>query len=155
MIDAGANVGEWSLAALRSFPEATVHAFEKEIAPATSDKLAANTRGSGDRLVLNRVGLGEEEGDFTLYYTPESDTASSTVSMAMNVAAANHGFTQIQELTVPVTTGDAYMRQHGLSRIDILKIDVEGAELSVLKGFETRSPMVRSTSCNSNTVRSI
>ncbi len=134
VFDVGANVGEWSLAALKHLPEATVHAFE--IAPATALKLVQNTDGVSERLVINRSGLSDVKGDFTLYYTPESDTASSLVAKAMEVAASNHGFTQIQELKVPVTTGDDYIRQYDLPRIDFLKIDVEGAELSVLNGFK-------------------
>jgi FkbM family methyltransferase len=135
VMDVGANIGEWSLAALNSMPGATVHAFE--IAPATAAKFVCNSAGYGDRLVINRFGLSDTEGEFTLYYTPESDTASSLMGEAMAVAASNHGITRVEELTVPVTTGDSYMRQRGLSRIDLLKIDVEGAELSVLRGFQT------------------
>jgi FkbM family methyltransferase len=35
---------------------------------------------------------------------------------------------------VPATTIDAYCREHGVDRIDLLKIDVEGAEYQVLLG---------------------
>ena len=35
---------------------------------------------------------------------------------------------------VPVTTLDIYSKQVGLKRLDLLKIDVEGAELFVLRG---------------------
>jgi FkbM family methyltransferase len=135
VMDVGANVGEWSLAALKYLPEATVHAFE--IAPATAAELVQNTQGFANRLVINRCGLSDADGDFTLFYTPESNTASSLVSQAIEIAAQSHGFSQVQELTVPVTTGDRYMHQHGLTHVDVLKIDVEGAELPVLKGFQT------------------
>ena len=133
VLDVGANIGDWSLAALKYLPDARVHAFE--IAPATSAKLIANAKGVGDRLIVNACGLGDRTGEIVLYYTPESDTASSTVSLAMDIARPNHGVTRVEELKVPVTTGDAYMAEHGLTHIDFLKIDVEGAELSVLNGF--------------------
>lgn len=133
VFDVGANTGEWSLAALSHLPDAAVHAFE--IAPATADKLAAATAGHEDRLRINRLGLGDKPGDATLHYTPESDTASSLIGAAMEIAAANHGISRVEVLTVPVTTGDAYMREHGIARVDLLKIDVEGAELQVLTGF--------------------
>ena len=35
----------------------------------------------------------------------------------------------------PVTTGDLYCSEHGIERIDFLKVDVEGAEREVLNGF--------------------
>ena len=133
VLDVGANIGDWSLAALKYLPGATVHAFE--IAPATSAKLGANAVSMGDRLIVNACGLGEATGEITLYYTPESDTASSTVSLAMDIARPNHGVTRVEEMKAPITTGDAYMAEHTLTHIDFLKIDVEGAELSVLKGF--------------------
>ena len=37
---------------------------------------------------------------------------------------------------VEVQTGDAYCTRHRIERIDLLKIDVEGAEHLVLRGFE-------------------
>jgi len=133
VIDVGANVGDWSFAAMKYLPDATVHAFE--IAPATSAKLVANAGEAGDRLIVNACGLGDVDGEITLYYTPESDTASSTVSFAMDIARPNHGVTRVEEIKVPIITGDAYVSEHGLTHIDFLKIDVEGAELSVLNGF--------------------
>ncbi len=42
----------------------------------------------------------------------------------------------ILEATAETTTGDAYLRQHHIPHVDLLKIDVEGAEMSVLRGFE-------------------
>lgn len=134
IIDVGANVGEWSIAVLKHLPTAVVHAFE--IAPATAEKLVRNTAGNNDRLIINQCGLSDIEGIFTLYYAIESDTASSLVYEAMNVAALNHKFTTVQEIEVPVTTGDSYIKLHNLSQISLLKIDVEGAELSVLNGFQ-------------------
>ena len=53
----------------------------------------------------------------------------------MDIARPNHGVTKVEEMKAPITTGDTYMAEHGLTRIDFLKIDVEGAELSVLNGF--------------------
>jgi FkbM family methyltransferase len=133
VFDVGANVGDWSLTALGALPDARVHAFE--IAPGTSVKLIERTRAAGERLTIKAIGLGAAEGEIELFYTPDSDTASSTVASAMEVVAANHGTRNVERLRVAVTTGDAYMRARGVDRIDFLKIDVEGAELSVLEGF--------------------
>ena len=38
-----------------------------------------------------------------------------------------------------VTTLAAFAREHGLDRIDLLKVDVEGAELEVLRGMDAGS----------------
>jgi FkbM family methyltransferase len=134
VIDVGANVGEWSLAALKTLPSATVHAFE--VAPATAEKLVQNAAGCDRRLIINRCGLSDTEGNVTLFYTPDSDTASSLVEQSIPIAMANRQVTRVEELTVPVTTGDNYLRQHNISMVNLLKIDVEGAELAVMKGFK-------------------
>ncbi len=133
VLDVGANVGDWTMCVLELLPEASVHAFE--IAPATSAILNRNIAAVAGRVQANSIGLSDQAGTITLFYTPESDTASTTVARAVDIAAVNHGVRDVQELTVPVTTGDAYLREHAIDHVDLLKIDVEGAELSVLQGF--------------------
>ena len=64
VLDVGANIGDWSLAALKYMPDATVHAFE--IAAATAAKLIVNARKVGDRLIVNACGLGDATGEITL-----------------------------------------------------------------------------------------
>jgi hypothetical protein len=39
-------------------------------------------------------------------------------------------------VAVPVTTLDEFCHQRGLSRVDLLKVDVEGAELKVFRGAQ-------------------
>lgn len=133
LIDAGANVGDWSLAACQALPDAVVHAFE--IAETTADVLSRNTSAHAGRVVINRLGLGESEGEITLYMTPQNDTAASTVRDAAAFSAADQGLTQLIEVPARVTTGDAYLQRAGITHVDLLKIDVEGAEFPVLYGF--------------------
>jgi FkbM family methyltransferase len=135
LIDVGANVGEWALAACRALPGANVHAFE--IAPKTADRLARSIDAAGRReqVVINRLGLADVEGEIALYLTRDSDTESSTLRAAVEFAAKDQGLGEVIETTARVTTGDAYLRTHAIAHVDLLKIDVEGAEFSVLEGF--------------------
>jgi FkbM family methyltransferase len=135
MLDVGANVGDWSLAACRSLPGTTVHAFE--IAPGTAERFTRNATPFIDRIVINAIGLGDAERSITLYSLPqETDgTSASTVREALAASVAEAGLTRMDETEVQVTTGDAYLRRHGITHVDMLKIDVEGAEFSVLRGF--------------------
>jgi FkbM family methyltransferase len=132
VIDVGANVGEWTYAACRHLPETVVHAFE--IAPSTAEVLRRTTAGNS-RVVVNDFGLGDQNGSITIYASPESSTATSTLRDAIEVSAVEHGIHTIEEINAKIVTGDSYMRDQGLQRIDLLKIDVEGAEFSVLHGF--------------------
>jgi FkbM family methyltransferase len=135
LVDVGANVGDWSLAACRHLPSAVVHAFE--IAPRTAEELRTNAAAAfPDRLVVNGFGLGDREGDITIYFSEESTTATSTMRDVFAISAPEHGIHEVSEATARIITGDAYLQEHGLERVDFLKIDVEGAELSVLRGFD-------------------
>lgn len=133
LMDVGANVGVWSLAACRRLPEATVHAFE--IAASTAVDLIRNTAPFTDRIVINTIGLGEAEQTITLYIAPQDSVIASTIRNVIAYTAAQRGLTQIDEIQAQLGTGDAYLRQHDLDHVDMLKLDVEGAELSVLRGF--------------------
>jgi FkbM family methyltransferase len=134
LVDVGANIGEWSLAACRHLPEATVHAFE--IAPGTAEELARSLAPLGPRAHANRIGLADHEGEIELFFTPEDPTAASTRRQALEVQLQANALTRIETQRARVTTGDAYLATAGLARVDLLKIDVEGAEPAVLAGFE-------------------
>lgn len=135
LIDVGANVGEWALAACRALPGTMVHAFE--IAPKTADRLAGSIEAAGRRaqVVINRLGLADTAGEIALYLTRDSDTESSTLRAAVEFAAKDQGLGDVIETTARVTTGDLYLRAHAITHVDLLKIDVEGAEFSVIEGF--------------------
>ena len=135
VIDVGANVGDWALTACQALPGAVVHAFE--IAPETAERLARNVAAAGrdERVVINRLGLAAAAGEVSLYLTRDSDTESSTLREAVEYAVKEQGLSGVVEIVARVTTGDAYLRSRGITHVDLLKIDVEGAEFSVLEGF--------------------
>jgi len=133
LIDVGANVGEWSLAACHHLPAASVHAFE--IAAPTAAQLRETAATGDGRIVVNDCGLGDREGEITIFHAPESDTATSTLRAAIEVSASNHNIHTITEMSARITTGDAYLKAQGIAHVDMLKIDVEGAEFAVLNGF--------------------
>jgi FkbM family methyltransferase len=122
--DIGANRGDWTALLLRLNPSARAHCFE--ICPPTFEKLRTRLAKSPN-VTLNAVGLSDGAGEVTLAYSSDADGLSSMVEI---VCPANS-----QRIKAQVTTGLLYCGQHGVTRIDLLKIDVEGAEHLVLKGF--------------------
>ena len=129
LFDVGANVGDWSLAAAAIHPRATIHAFE--IMDDTYAKLEKGVVGLGNRVVANNFGLFDKDGEITIYFAEASDVHSSVFAESHQVV----GNTKVVARQRPVVTGDNYMRSHGIDHIDVLKIDVEGAELQVFEGF--------------------
>jgi len=133
LLDVGANIGEWSLAAHRQLPGVAVHAFE--IAPPTAAILTRNLREAGATVTVNDFGLGDRDGEIILHFTPDYTLGASTVRGAMEYSAKELGIARIEEIAARITTGDAYLAERGIDHVDLLKIDVEGAEDAVFRGF--------------------
>ena len=127
VFDVGANRGDYSKACLSRFPDALIHAFE--IVPATFNKLNANLASYG-RVQLNEYGLSNTSGTLEINYNPDHDGASSLLDEVTVIHDASW-----RKVPVRVTTGDEYTDNKSISLIDLLKIDVEGAENLVLEGF--------------------
>jgi FkbM family methyltransferase len=96
--------------------------------PPTFAKLRANT-GSSPRVKLNDFGLSNAPGSVTINYTPSDDGITSLIEGS---AIHDHDW---QKIDVRVIKGDDYCRDNGVETIDLLKVDVEGAENLVLEGF--------------------
>ena len=129
VLDVGANVGDWSKAAAEKFPDAQLHAFE--IVPETATALQRNLQHLGGRLHINAYGLSDRDGCDTVY-TVVSTTERASLNRAALTLDLNE---QITPIAVKTITGDVYLREHGIDHVDLLKIDVEGAEMSVLRSF--------------------
>ncbi|WP_338766585.1 FkbM family methyltransferase [Massilia sp. METH4] len=82
------------------------------------------------------IAAGSAEGELTLYDVP---AVNGWASPDAGVAAAHRaeGF-DVVEMTVPVRTLDAVWDEHVRGDVHFLKIDVEGFEAEVLRGFDLR-----------------
>lgn len=124
LFDVGANHGEWSAIAATYHPQASIHAFE--IVPATRAKLEAAV-GDAANVTIHPFGLADRDGDIDVYHRLNFDQTSSIIK---------DDDAPCELLTVPVRRGEAVIAELGVSEIDVLKIDVEGAEMMVLEGFD-------------------
>ncbi|MEO7104186.1 MAG: FkbM family methyltransferase, partial [Gemmatimonadaceae bacterium] len=134
VFDIGAHVGLFSLAAaLRVGTGGKVVAFEPS--PETLVVLRKHVALNGwrDRIAVEPVVVSDRPGTITFY--THHDSMAASLSLA-NVVELNvqHPKT-VTPVTVPTVTLDDYCRERGLIP-DVLKIDVEGAELRVLRGAE-------------------
>ena len=76
--------------------------------------------------------VGECEGEREFHEFPETGLSTTKIKFAESNSAAGYAVTA---RTVFCTTLDTICRQHGVSVVHFLKIDVEGAEKEVLQGF--------------------
>jgi FkbM family methyltransferase len=123
VFDVGANVGDWTEKALAAGAK-SVHAFE--ISPPTA--AGTTKRYAGDnRVRVNAFGLSSAPGTVTIHHYPDHPALTTITDYPHDAAST--------AIEVPVSTGDTYMAEMGVERIDFLKLDVEGAEPSVIEGF--------------------
>lgn len=122
-IDIGANVGQHTLFMSRRV--ATVLAFEPGDEAAA--QLEGNLQLNGiENVKLVRVALGSKTGTAELGSGFPGNNGSRSLHWSLDAS---------KNITVPVRRGDDEFQQHGISRVDIIKMDVEGHEREVLTGI--------------------
>jgi FkbM family methyltransferase len=135
MFDVGANIGDVSRALRAEFPRARIWAFEPN--PVTFAILEKNLGSS--KIACQRLGFGAESAAGVLHsYAHDQASGHATMYPEMfEIYGDSYGVKGADRLTTfefPIGTIDSYCEQNGIRRIDFLKIDVEGHELSVLEG---------------------
>lgn len=125
IIDAGANVGDWSLAAAQHCPSAQIHAFE--IAAPTCEQLRRNTAAQ-PRIRVHALGLSDAAAQITLRHFAQAPALTTVTDYP-------HPFDS-QALQAQVVRGDDFAAEQGITHINLLKVDVEGMEDQVLRGFD-------------------
>jgi len=120
VVDVGANIGIYT----RFFSKLTgesgrVHAFEP--APSNFKRLQENV-GHMANVSLNHAAIGDRSGTIKLYVSAELNVDHRTFDSGDGR----------EEIDVPVVSLDDYFLTG--QRVDLIKIDVQGYELSVLQG---------------------
>lgn len=129
IFDVGANQGTYTRTVMNVLAGTPyrLHAFEPS--PAAFEKLKTSVE-SSPNLFLWKLGFSETQGETKLY----ADEAASTLASIYPRDLTHAGRSFTHHDTISVDTMDRFCAEHALTRIDVLKLDVEGHEWSVLKG---------------------
>lgn len=132
VIDVGAHHGWFFHCWLDWCPRAEVSAFE----PTRESYIRANELyGADPRVHLFQVGLGAEPGELSFNVLADSQVSNSFLPPQHEIwKSIEYNTGEISTRPVPVTTLDLFCAERGISGAYLLKIDVQGYELEVLKG---------------------
>jgi FkbM family methyltransferase len=126
VFDVGANQGLYTEAILRLAPQARIFAFE----PSSSARAIFESKLHGDeKIEVIPFALGESIASAELY----SDTPGSGLASLTKRRLDHFGIDFNYAERIQITTLDSFIESTGVVP-NILKMDVEGHELSVLKG---------------------
>jgi len=132
IFDIGANVGSTCLRYKQLFPSSKLHAFEPF--PATLEQLR-NRLADIDGVQVHPFGLTDVSGSRS-FYANASHGTNSLLGTASGVDDVwGKGLLETQEtFKLPFRTIDEFVEENGIPRIDLLKLDIQGAELMALQG---------------------
>jgi FkbM family methyltransferase len=120
IFDIGSHIGVSILRLRDSYPESRIYGFEPD--PATFLRLAENVAQLADVTVLPWA-IGECDGRITFF--PRRQSWLSSLSSEGSRKSVN----------VESVTLDRALERLGVTNLDLIKIDVEGAEAAILRGF--------------------
>jgi amino acid adenylation domain-containing protein/FkbM family methyltransferase len=159
VFDVGANIGLFTLFVQRRCANASIYAFEP--IPPSFGKLSLNTALHGIGAKLYNLALGARSGNEEFIYFPQVGAMSgrfaegedarrrieevrSMVLRHLRQQASEFGAERpaaithvpVERFTCRVATLSEMIRELGIGRIDLLKIDVERSEADVLAGID-------------------
>lgn len=123
-LDIGANTGTHALAA--SSACSTIHCFEP-YAPVANRLIEHIQINKLQHVHVHQLGLSDESS-VSPFYLPEEGNLGMGTFIECDAAPACH---------LPLVSGDDFLSSLNLSRVDLVKIDVEGYESRVLAGLRS------------------
>ncbi|MHC4118273.1 MAG: FkbM family methyltransferase [Planctomycetota bacterium] len=134
IFDVGAYVGKVAMIYRDMFPEAVIRCFEPF--PDSFEQL--NRIADGEFIRPYQIALCEAEGKANLQIDSDNSCNSLLPRPTVEVKYYPQNSQNIGHIEVKTQSLDAFCDKEGIAEIDILKLDVEGAELKVLRGASER-----------------
>ena len=128
IFDIGGNIGITSIYLASVFPDALIYTFEplKE----NFEILQENTSQYKNIEIFN-VGLGSKNGNFKVYLSDNNENYGGVSFYSEVEGSMDESFTECEIKNV-----NEIIQELGISKIDLIKIDTEGAEYDILKAVK-------------------
>jgi FkbM family methyltransferase len=123
VLDVGAYRGEWARTCLDVWPHASVLCIEPQQSPQEALRRFASDYAPRVEIRQGLLGAGDREA------VPFAEVGTGSSVLSATTATANRAMWSIDRLI-----------DDGLPQPDLVKIDVQGYELEVLKGYEKNLP---------------
>jgi FkbM family methyltransferase len=147
--DIGAHIGFHSLSFASLVDEnGHVYAFEPNTFNIARFKMhLEKNKTLAKRITLNTFAISDVDGEMTFVFSSDADGNSSESHLQnINPPCEAGEYTNFKTQTVNTLTIDSFINTPDVRIPDIIKIDVEGAELLVLKGgkkfFKNHKPII-------------
>jgi len=129
IFDVGANVGNYSQKIVKEFKNINFQLYSFEPSKETFFELKKRSKNIPN-LRLYNIGFGEKSGTKTLFY----DKKKSGLALMYNRRLLHFGIKMNLKESIKIYTIDDFCKRNRIQKIDFLKLDTEGHELSILKG---------------------
>jgi FkbM family methyltransferase len=128
--DVGAYHGDVAARYARTFPHASIYAFEPY---PPSFEILEKRVGHSPRFHLVNAAVSSASGEGTFHVNKDPSTNS--------LLPTGHGYAvstavTVSKISVPTITLDEFRAEHGLPSPEILKLDIQGNELRALHGAQ-------------------
>ena len=123
VLDIGANIGNHTLA----FATCATRVFAFEPIPAIYTLLSRNvTNNKLDNVTTCNFALSDNADSATIYMVRSGNFGASSFDKRSE---------GVEAVTVQKMTGDSFVIEHAINKLDLIKIDVEAHEVFVLRGL--------------------
>lgn len=131
VLDVGANIGWWTVPLARALAPSGGRVIAFEPVPENLERLrwAIDANALHAHVEVVPVALGEQPGELGMWLKSSQTGASSGTAALVTGDGPAH-------VRVPVHRLDDWAERHALARCDLIKLDIEGAELMMLRGAE-------------------
>lgn len=133
LVDIGANRGQFTIVAKKIFPEIKVHAFEPLAEPGD---IFSSFFGDDSSIELHRIAIGPKNQVATIHISAKDHSSSLLPIGDKQVDLFPYTY-EVDQCEVPIRSLEDVLDREEIKENALIKIDVQGYELEVLKGCES------------------